>query len=68
MDFQGQKLAEYLMTNLMLLFAAAGFVAGYIMQSFNLMCMVFAAGVLVTLLIVAPDWPIFNRCVWLYCR
>jgi signal peptidase complex subunit 1 len=61
MDFQGQKQAEQLIYQLLVAFAAAGFLAGYATGSFDVMVYVNAAGLALTMLAVVPDWPWFNR-------
>lgn len=61
MDFEGQKYAEYLLVRILLAFAAAGFVIGYVLGSFQLMAIVNAVGLAFTLLLVVPDWPWFSR-------
>ncbi len=61
MDFQGQKQAEQLIYRVLTLFALAGFLAGYALGSFALMVYINAAGLALTLLLVVPDWPLFNR-------
>jgi signal peptidase complex subunit 1 len=61
MDFEGQKLAESLIYRLLVLFGAVGFVVGYAAGSFRLMVLINAAGLALTLLVVVPNWPIFNR-------
>lgn len=61
MDFQGQKLAEQLLLWLIIGFAAAGFLAGYLAQDFQLMVKLEGVGLVVSLLAVLPDWPLYNR-------
>ncbi|GBF93787.1 signal peptidase complex subunit 1-like [Raphidocelis subcapitata] len=61
MDYEGQKQSEALITRLLVLFAAIGFLGGYAVGSFSLMVAVNAAGLAITLLLVVPDWPWFNR-------
>jgi signal peptidase complex subunit 1 len=61
MDFQGQKQAEQLIYRLLVVFAVAGFVAGYVLSSFDLMVYINAAGLGLTVLLVVPNWPFFNR-------
>ncbi|KAG8369285.1 hypothetical protein BUALT_Bualt15G0135500 [Buddleja alternifolia] len=58
MDWQGQKLAEQLM---LVIFAAVGFITGYVLGSFQTMLLVYTAGVVLTSLITVPNWPLFNR-------
>lgn len=61
MDFEGQKLAETTLVRLLVIFGALGFLIGYLTSSFQLMVFINAAGLAVTLLLVVPDWPIFNK-------
>eukprot|EP00252_Welwitschia_mirabilis_P009198 TRINITY_DN21559_c0_g1_i1.p1 TRINITY_DN21559_c0_g1~~TRINITY_DN21559_c0_g1_i1.p1 ORF type:complete len:100 (+),score=23.40 TRINITY_DN21559_c0_g1_i1:221-520(+) len=61
MDWQGQKLAEWLMQLLLLVSAVVAFVTGYALASFEDMLYVYAGGVVLTTLITVPDWPFFNR-------
>ena len=61
MDYVGQKNAERLMMILTILFAVVGFVAGYISSDFKVMAIINAAGIVVTLLAIVPNWPWFNR-------
>ncbi|PKA48731.1 putative signal peptidase complex subunit 1 [Apostasia shenzhenica] len=61
MDWQGQKLAEKLMEILLMAFAVASFVVGYAIGSFQIMLLVYASGVLLTVLITVPNWSFFNR-------
>lgn len=61
MDFEGQKQAELLLYRLLVLFGAIGFVSGYAASSFRLMVLINAGGLALTLLLVVPNWPFFNR-------
>lgn len=61
MDWQGQKLAEQLMQILLVVFAVVAFLVGYILGSFQIMLMIYGAGVLLTSLITVPNWPFFNH-------
>jgi signal peptidase complex subunit 1 len=61
MDYQGQKAAELLLTRVLIAFAAAGFLIGYMLSNFALMCYINLAGVAVALLLVVPDWPYLNK-------
>lgn len=61
MDYQGQKAAEQWISRLLVLFAAVGFVVGYLSGNFALMVYINLAGLAVTLLLVVPDWPLFNQ-------
>jgi len=61
MDWQGQKVAEQLMQIILLIFAVVALATGYVMGSFQLMVLIYAAGVVLTALIIGPNWPFFNR-------
>ncbi|KAF8399941.1 hypothetical protein HHK36_015813 [Tetracentron sinense] len=61
MDWQGQKFAEQLMQIMLLAFAVVAFVTGYSMSSFQMMLLIYSAGVVLTALITVPNWPFFNR-------
>ncbi|XP_042502529.1 probable signal peptidase complex subunit 1 isoform X2 [Macadamia integrifolia] len=61
MDWQGQKLSEQLMQIMLVVFAVVAFITGYIIGSFQMMFLMYAAGVVLTTLITVPNWPFFNR-------
>jgi len=61
MDFEGQKQAELLLYRLLIFFGAAGFLGGYALGSFRLMVYINAAGLALTLVLVVPNWPWYNR-------
>lgn len=61
MDFQGQRLAERVCLYVVLVFAVLGFSVGFLTSNFELMMMIYFAGVLFAFLLVGPDWPWFNR-------
>ncbi|XP_076911781.1 signal peptidase complex subunit 1-like [Bidens hawaiensis] len=61
MDWQGQKVAEQLMQIMLVIFAVAAFITGYVVGSFELMIYVYAGGVVLTVLTTIPNWPFFNR-------
>lgn len=61
MDFEGQRRAERLLIQLLVVFAAVGFIVGYAINSFAVMAYINAAGFALTSLLVVPDWPIFRR-------
>ncbi|KAK9707552.1 hypothetical protein RND81_07G204500 [Saponaria officinalis] len=61
MDWQGQKLAEQLMQFLLLISAAVAFTTGFALGSFQMMILIYAGGVVLTALIIVPNWPFFNR-------
>nr|XP_027086946.1 probable signal peptidase complex subunit 1 isoform X3 [Coffea arabica] len=61
MDWQGQKLAEQLMQIMLVSSAVVAFISGYVLGSFQIMLLIYAAGVLLTSLITVPNWPFLNR-------
>ncbi|XP_038982165.1 probable signal peptidase complex subunit 1, partial [Phoenix dactylifera] len=61
MDWQGQKHSEFLMQILLVVFAVVAFAVGYAIESFQMMILIYASGVLLTALITVPNWPFFNR-------
>ncbi|EEP79300.1 predicted protein [Uncinocarpus reesii 1704] len=60
-DFHGQWLAEILTNVLLVVFGAIGFIAGYIYQDVFVTVLIGAVGVLVTIFVVVPPWPIYNK-------
>lgn len=46
---------------MLVFFAVVGFVTGYVLESFQTMLIIYAAGVVLTSLITIPNWPVFNR-------
>ncbi|GLT48040.1 hypothetical protein SLA2020_216820 [Shorea laevis] len=61
MDWQGQKLVEQLMQIMLLVFGMVACTTGYILGSFRMMVLIYAGGVVLTTLIIVPNWPFFNR-------
>eukprot|EP00899_Mesostigma_viride_P009969 jgi/Mesvir1/18974/Mv18940-RA.1 len=61
MDLKGQHLAEVLCQYLVIGFAMASIIAGYVAASYRLMLIVYAAGVVISFIICVPDWPYYNR-------
>lgn len=58
---QGQRLAEWLLMRILVVFAAVSFVVGYAKKDFMLMAQINGAGVVLAALLVLPSWPPFNR-------
>ncbi|XP_071690912.1 signal peptidase complex subunit 1-like [Rutidosis leptorrhynchoides] len=61
MDWQGQKVAEQLMQIMLVVFAIAAFITGYVLDSFQLMLYIYAGGAVLTTLTTIPNWPFYNR-------
>ncbi|ELU05542.1 hypothetical protein CAPTEDRAFT_182747 [Capitella teleta] len=60
MDFEGQKRAERTFQVIIVLFAAVGFVWGYICQQFSQTIYILAAGFLLSCLLTLPPWPMYR--------
>ncbi|KAK2785028.1 hypothetical protein FQN52_008750 [Onygenales sp. PD_12] len=60
-DFHGQHIAEILCTVLISVSAIIAFLAGYINQDVHLTLWIGLAGTLLTVLVVVPPWPVYNR-------
>ncbi|KAJ7567767.1 hypothetical protein O6H91_01G006200 [Diphasiastrum complanatum] len=52
---------EQLLLYALLFFASVAIFTGYLAASFKMMIMVYGGGVLVTILVLVPDWPYFYR-------
>ncbi|GJP30799.1 hypothetical protein CLOM_g18331 [Closterium sp. NIES-68] len=61
MDWEGQRLAEYLMQIILLAGGAVAFGAGFLYSSFALMMYIHLGATLLACLVVVPDWPVFRR-------
>lgn len=61
MDFKGQALAEKLFYYIIILFGVVGWVLGYVQNSFQVSFNVWLVGTGLSLLVVVPDWPVYNR-------
>ncbi|KAI9847827.1 MAG: hypothetical protein M1837_001720 [Sclerophora amabilis] len=60
-DFEGQRLAELLITTLLAITGAVAFLVGYVLQDLHLSLYTGLAGTLLSFLVVVPPWPYFNR-------
>ncbi|KAI4383606.1 hypothetical protein MLD38_009421 [Melastoma candidum] len=61
MDWQGQKLSEQLMQIMLVAVAVAAYVTGFMIESFRIMMLIYAGGVVLIALITVQNWPLFNR-------
>ena len=61
MDYHGQELAEKLANRIILLAAAVGLVAGYILQLFKFTLFIIGLGSLIATLVCVPNWSFYNR-------
>jgi len=60
-DFEGQRLAEFLATTLLGIAGVISFVVGYFLQDIKLALYIGLGGTALTFLLVVPPWPFFNR-------
>ncbi|GAB1320584.1 hypothetical protein MFIFM68171_10794 [Madurella fahalii] len=60
-DFEGQKLAEFLVNVALTLVGTIAFVVGYILQDIKLAVYVALGGTALVFVLVVPPWPFFNR-------
>jgi len=60
-DFEGQRLAEWLATVLFTVVGAISFFVGFFLQDIKLSLYIGLGGTALTLLIVVPPWPFFNK-------
>ncbi|KAI0315943.1 microsomal signal peptidase subunit [Amylostereum chailletii] len=60
-DFEGQKLVEWMSQIVLFLLTAISFIAGFVSQSLQVTFALFGLGVLVLVLVVIPPWPVYNR-------
>merc|ERR1711976_34369 len=60
MDYEGQRRAERTFQVIIVLFAAVGFVWGYICQQFSQTMYILAAGFLLSCLLTLPPWPMYR--------
>ena len=61
MDFKGQQLANKRGNTGIVISAVLAFFVGYFMQDLMMTLYVYAVGVFVTLVVVAPNWPAYNK-------
>ncbi|EDV23972.1 Signal peptidase complex subunit 1 [Trichoplax sp. H2] len=60
MDYEGQKLAEFVMQAIILIFAGIGLLFGYYYDTFRVTMMVYGAGVALATIVTVPPWPIYR--------
>ncbi|KAH8768059.1 microsomal signal peptidase 12 kDa subunit-domain-containing protein [Hyaloscypha finlandica] len=60
-DFEGQKLAELLATAVLATVGAISFIVGFFLQDIKLSLYIGLGGTALSLLLIVPPWPFFNR-------
>lgn len=61
MDFMGQKLAESIMSAIIIVFAVVSFLVGYPLGDFKLMAQINGVGLGLAALAMLPNWPCYNK-------
>lgn len=61
MDYEGQRLAELLFYIIIIAFGAVGWIIGYFKQDFTVVFQAWLVGVVISIILCVPDWPMFNR-------
>ena len=61
MDFEGQSLAEKLYRILLVIFTIIAMIVSYMTQQLSHGVYILCGGLIVTLLICLPSWPMYNR-------
>jgi len=60
-DFEGQRLAEYITYGLLSIIGAIAFLIGFASQDIYQTLYIGLGGTALTFLIVVPPWPFFNK-------
>ncbi|CAM0138190.1 unnamed protein product [Umbelopsis sp. WA50703] len=59
-DFEGQRMTDLCLNVILPISAIIAFVYGYIQQSLVATLAIFGGGILLSLLVVLPPWPMYN--------
>ncbi|EAL68358.1 signal peptidase complex subunit 1 [Dictyostelium discoideum AX4] len=59
MDFEGQKLAEYIYQYTIIIFGVIGWIIGFIKQDFSITFYSVALGTFLSLILCLPNWKIY---------
>ncbi|KAG7372670.1 microsomal signal peptidase subunit SPC12 [Nitzschia inconspicua] len=61
MDYKGQQLSELIFYWIILLCGGVGWIIGYMRQEFLIVFKFWLVGVVVSVILCVPDWPMYNR-------
>ena len=61
MDFEGQRIAEWLLLRIIVAFGVLSFLVGFAVKDYQTMVYINGVGLALSCLLVLPDWPFFNR-------
>ncbi|KAF2069997.1 hypothetical protein CYY_008680 [Polysphondylium violaceum] len=66
MDFEGQKYAETVYQNTIIVFGILGWIIGFYQQSFFITFYAVALGTIISLILCLPNWKMFcsNQLKW----
>lgn len=59
-DFEGQRMTDLCLNVILPISAIIAFIYGYIQQSLIASLAIFGGGILLSLLVVLPPWPMYN--------
>ncbi|KAJ3523305.1 hypothetical protein NM688_g8751 [Phlebia brevispora] len=60
-DFEGQKQVEQTTKVVLTALTILSFIVGFVLQSLRVTFAVFGSGTVLLLLVVIPQWPMYNR-------
>ncbi|KAI1285331.1 Signal peptidase complex subunit 1 [Halotydeus destructor] len=61
MDYEGQKLAERIFQTVILIFAGAGLVRGYMIEQFSFTVATLIIGFIIASVLTLPPWPWYRK-------
>ncbi|CEH13860.1 Signal peptidase subunit [Ceraceosorus bombacis] len=59
--FQGQRLADRIMQELLVLAAVISFAAGYLLESLSVLMYIYGISTLLAITLVVPAWPMYKK-------
>ncbi|CAH1762785.1 11625_t:CDS:2 [Entrophospora sp. SA101] len=59
-DFEGQKLADFVLQTGVITFSLLGFLLGLLLQDIKVTFILFGSGILFTSIIILPSYPFYN--------
>jgi len=60
-DFEGQRLSEFLATAILATAGGIAFIVGFVLQDIKLALYIGLGGTALTFALVVPPWPLFNK-------
>ncbi|QSL65352.1 hypothetical protein MERGE_002662 [Pneumocystis wakefieldiae] len=59
-DYEGQSVSEVLANIIVVFFSIAAYVIGFLRQNLIITLFIFVLGIVTSLLVIVPPWPIYN--------